>query len=400
MKRAHTLQSSRNLPASASPLRQSRRLAKRARTDFSVFETYIMRKDTEAFGEKIHKQHRFPSAAVTRITGRDLTCELLVQTGFRQPLFIPAKDSEGLGLHIPRNLTVERVIHVVGATRQVPAMDVATQTTKTISLAEYQVYHDSTPEKRRKMFGCLNVISLEVSDTILGYSILAPRAVRQVDWIDLFYKRLDPQNFPRVQKYCLMSIGGCYTDFHIDFCGTSVWYHIVYGEKWFYLIEPTPKNLKAYETWTTSIHQGCTFFPEMLDPGECKLFKFGSGDTLMIPSGWIHAVYTPVDSMVIGGNFLASFAADMQLKIYQIENRSKVAPKYRFPNFGRINAMVISNFWAAEEPVDVYAPVRRTGRLRFVCGQCSGCCRMEDCGRCLACMEAKAGYEFCTPAHR
>jgi len=31
----------------------------------------------------------------------------------------------------------------------------------------------------------------------------------------------------QVQKYCLMSVGGCYTDFHIDFGGSSVWYHIL-----------------------------------------------------------------------------------------------------------------------------------------------------------------------------
>lgn len=28
-----------------------------------------------------------------------------------------------------------------------------------------------------------------------------------------------------------MSVAGCYTDFHIDFGGTSVWYHILHGEK-------------------------------------------------------------------------------------------------------------------------------------------------------------------------
>jgi hypothetical protein len=28
-----------------------------------------------------------------------------------------------------------------------------------------------------------------------------------------------------------MSVAGCYTDFHIDFGGTSVWYHIFKGEK-------------------------------------------------------------------------------------------------------------------------------------------------------------------------
>ena len=32
---------------------------------------------------------------------------------------------------------------------------------------------------------------------------------------------------PRVTKYCLMSAKGSFTDFHIDFGGTSVWFHVV-----------------------------------------------------------------------------------------------------------------------------------------------------------------------------
>ena len=28
-----------------------------------------------------------------------------------------------------------------------------------------------------------------------------------------------------------MSVKGCFTDFHVDFGGTSVWYHILHGEK-------------------------------------------------------------------------------------------------------------------------------------------------------------------------
>lgn len=32
-------------------------------------------------------------------------------------------------------------------------------------------------------------------------------------------------------RYCLMSVKGCYTDFHIDFGGTSVWYHVFKGSK-------------------------------------------------------------------------------------------------------------------------------------------------------------------------
>lgn len=50
---------------------------------------------------------------------------------------------------------------------------------------------------------------------------------------------IDDMMYPKVQKYCLMSVKGCYTDFHIDFGGTSVWYHILKGSKveiiYFYL---------------------------------------------------------------------------------------------------------------------------------------------------------------------
>ena len=28
-----------------------------------------------------------------------------------------------------------------------------------------------------------------------------------------------------------MSVGGCYTDFHVDLGGTSVWYHVLRGKK-------------------------------------------------------------------------------------------------------------------------------------------------------------------------
>jgi hypothetical protein len=49
----------------------------------------------------------------------------------------------------------------------------------------------------------------------------------------------------QVQKYCLMSVGGCYTDFHIDFGGSSVWYHILWGKKVFWLIPPLEENLKV-----------------------------------------------------------------------------------------------------------------------------------------------------------
>lgn len=67
--------------------------------------------------------------------------------------------------------------------------------------------------------------------------------MRQLDWVDTVWPQhlkdcqtestniIHKMKYPKVQKYCLMSVKGCYTDFHIDMGGTSVWYHVLRGAK-------------------------------------------------------------------------------------------------------------------------------------------------------------------------
>ena len=148
--------------------------------------------------------------------------------------------------------------------------------------------------------------------------------------------------YPKVQKYCLMSVAGCYTDFHVDFGGTSVWYHIVKGRKVFWLIPPTETNLKTYEQWTLSGKQSDVFFGDLVD--KCGMVTLESGNTFFIPSGWIHAVYTPADSLVFGGNFLHSFAIEKQIRIAQIEEVTKVPQKFRFPFFTELQWYALDKY--------------------------------------------------------
>ena len=66
----------------------------------------------------------------------------------------------------------------------------------------------------------LNVISLEFSNTKLDNQVTAPRIVRQIDWIDKVWPRhlkemqveatnsIEDMMYPKVQKYCLMSVQG------------------------------------------------------------------------------------------------------------------------------------------------------------------------------------------------
>lgn len=134
--------------------------------------------------------------------------------------------------------------------------------------------------------------------------------------------------YPKVQKYCLMSVGGCYTDWHIDFGGTSVWYHVLRGSKVFFLAPPSDTNILSFEKWSKGEQEG-TFFGDMCS--DCTMVTLVAGNTFMIPTGWIHAVYTPEDSLVFGGNFVHGFNVEGQFQIAKLENRLRVPQRYRFP---------------------------------------------------------------------
>jgi len=57
---------------------------------------------------------------------------------------------------------------------------------------------------------------------------------------------------------------------------------------------------------------------------------------MIIPTGWIHAVYTPVDTLVFGGNFLHSLNVVTQMRVRDIEIATHVPKKFRFPLFTKL----------------------------------------------------------------
>lgn len=245
-----------------------------------------------------------------------------------------------LGIIVPDdpNFSVSDVRAGVGGRRMVDVMDCKTQRALEMPMRDFERYFKSSDR-----YHVYNVISLEFSKSRLASIVKRPTVVDSLDWIDLVWPQhlkniqtdqtnvLHAMKYPKVQKYCLMSVAGCYTDYHVDFGGTSVWYHILKGGKIFWLIPPTDENIALYERWTRSGNQGDVFFGDIVS--KCQRIELKAGNSLMIPSGWIHAVYTPKDSIVFGGNFLNSFNITMQLKISQLEERLKVPNRFRFPFF-------------------------------------------------------------------
>lgn len=247
---------------------------------------------------------------------------------------VPDHGQDGLDMVIPQGLTVRQVAELYGPDEKVEVIDVKSQNgeNKKWNMRRWAEYYENPNNKVVR-----NVISLEVSQSKLGRLIRRPQIVRDLDLQDSVWPAdlLAKGEYPRVQFYTLMSVADCFTDFHIDFGGSSVFYHILKGRKTFLFIPPKEKHLKKYEEWCMSPAQNWTFLGDQTK--ECYRVDLSEGDTMLIPSGWIHAVWTPEDSLVIGGNFLTRMNYGMQLRIAQVEKATGVARKFRYPHFQKLH---------------------------------------------------------------
>ena len=245
---------------------------------------------------------------------------------------VPDFGQDALDMVMPEGLTIRQVCNLVGPETPLDVIDVKTQNSGVKwNLSKWADYYEESEEKEIR-----NVISLEVSQTKLGRLLQRPKVVRDVDLQDDVWpqEEKDKGKWPKVQFYCLMSVADSYTDFHIDFGGSSVYYHILKGKKTFFFIPPKAKHLKAYEEWNDSPQQNYTFLPSITK--ECYRVDLSEGDTMLIPSGWIHAVWTPEDSLVIGGNFLNRLSYKNQFKVVEIEKANETPMKFRYPFFQKI----------------------------------------------------------------
>ncbi|XP_060632829.2 lysine-specific demethylase 7A [Anolis sagrei] len=272
---------------------------------------------------------------ILKMHGSQLTQRYLEKHGFDVPIMIPKLD--GLGLRLPPpTFSVLDVEQCVGGDKVIDVIDVARQADSKMKLHNYVKYF-TNPDRPK----VLNVISLEFSDTKMSELVEVPEIARKLSWVENYWP--DDSVFPKpfVQKYCLMGVQDSYTDFHIDFGGTSVWYHVLWGEKIFYLIKPTDENLAIYESWSSSVIQSEVYFGDKVD--KCYKCVVKQGHTLFVPTGWIHAVLTSQDCMAFGGNFLHNLNIGMQLRCYEMEKRLKTPDLFKFPFFEAICWFVAKN---------------------------------------------------------
>lgn len=150
-----------------------------------------------------------------------VTADYIWTTGFKQP--VKVLDMSAIDIKVPSPQTsILEVAEAIGLTEPVKLIEVGSQSEILgYTIGDYAKYLS----KRTSSHKLLNLISLEISATPMSSRVVAPAVARVVDWVERVWPidRMARGDYPRVQKYCLCGMAGAYTDFHLDFGGTSVW---------------------------------------------------------------------------------------------------------------------------------------------------------------------------------
>lgn len=187
---------------------------------------YFMNDDEDKSWGPLTRQGRFDLYRIRQMPGSALTLEWCRKDGLFDPLLVPSK--EGLGLTVPPpSFSVRDVAHIIGPNTPLNVMDCSTQEILPgWTLGKWADYYEASPGVRKELRGgkvgsgsALNVISLEFSRTNLSSWVRSPSVVRHLDLVDNSWPLGGAERsqgvFPQAQYYCLMSVAGCFTDFHI-----------------------------------------------------------------------------------------------------------------------------------------------------------------------------------------
>ncbi|CEF64731.1 JmjC domain-containing protein [Strongyloides ratti] len=288
------------------------------------------------------------------VKAKELNLSYFRLNGASTPILVDGTPQE-LGMLMPNKnfLTIDKIVSICGKSLEIDVIKVGKFETIKMSLEEFGKCFLKPPEEREVL---LNSLSLEFSYSKLSKHVRAPAFVKDMDWVIRYWpdilklnqlkyideKGISLKRAPNVHNYCLISMKHSYTDFHMDFGGTSVWYHILTGKKVFWLIPPTKENIKLHEEFMKGCKSAKEFLGETVK--DCFRINLYAGQTFLIPSGFIHAVYTAEDSIVFGGNYLHSLSIPLQLDVNRSETRSRVGEVYKYPFFNELLWYTVAGF--------------------------------------------------------
>ncbi|EFO83441.1 hypothetical protein CRE_02897 [Caenorhabditis remanei] len=293
------------------------------------------------------------------------------------------KNRDGLQMKIPNELNLTTLMDFLPRIK-VPVINSYTRGTEMIELSDV-ARRINLPEKKREV--PWNLLSFEMShtDCRIARDFKEPLFVRENSIVNRLEDRLKKEleaienqlqedqtasekkklnkekaaidvqlkSMPKYQKFLLVTMANSYTDIHVDPSGTCVYYHVkevsvsfcpdvqsllFQGRKIFYVAPPTERNLEIYKNYEGSNPPEKWIVEELFD--ELQRVEIKKGYTAFIPAGFIHAVYTPEDSIVFGGNFLMDGHIDRHFEMTAVEEKAlefgHIEVDNTFPNFENV----------------------------------------------------------------
>lgn len=213
--------------------RAPRRKSDRAKpaTDYAAVAEGRPSAPLERWTLYLHEYADTPSCA-RRVAGDTWTPEWLRgDDALVSPSVVGAHDASAIkGLRVPPESTsVRDIASLLGPDTPVEVIDVATQMSFTWTLDDWVSYFEAPVNERERV---LNIISLEITGTRMEGMISAPLMVSANDWVERDWPTAkrpaapDASKWPKVQRYVLMGVKGAFTDFHVDFAASMVYYHV------------------------------------------------------------------------------------------------------------------------------------------------------------------------------
>ncbi|EGT53564.1 hypothetical protein CAEBREN_20648 [Caenorhabditis brenneri] len=255
---------------------------------------------------------------------------------------------DGLGMMVPDDLdSFDAVKKYITTTAKLPVIVSGTRAEERMSITKLIKAFNTPKQKRSAIY---NLLSLEFDSLGQGLrdAFSVPEFVRRKSMINKLKAKLTQKiqeiqtkmengdekeelktkqsrlqtqidTLPKYQMFLLLSMEGSFTDIHVDFSATSVYYHVVKGRKIFYVAKPTEENLRIYAEYEkTPLKEREEWIGETMTT-EWQRLEIKEGQTAMIPSGFVHFVFTPEDSIVIGGNYLVEEYLEQQFELTVVE---------------------------------------------------------------------------------
>lgn len=252
----------------------------------------------------------FARSGVHEAKALDLTLHELRRLNLTQPILV--EDRIPVGLRVPTvHLTLQDIERVVGLSTIVQTLDVREQKKVECTFDEWKK-------------GCTEPANLlyKTCGTQFEGRVFAPEIVCELDWRYQFQPPAQCYNPTMINDKNLY--GGyaqatTYMDFTFSPSGTSTWLHTLSGSIILYLVPYSNDNMAKYKEWYRSALRNSLFFGNLVE--KCIKVEITSGSTILIPSGWIYAMYCPSTTMYFTGTFQHSLTLQTLIETDEVHHQ-------------------------------------------------------------------------------